>query len=109
MTITCAANDYIIYSYGNDYSIIQENLILNDKPIYKYYNWQTKFFDIKPYFLYNKIPVKKYTSGTIYKHFNIKPDSNMISVHNSLWDTYSLFLTISYILKFPKQTPTFIH
>ena len=35
------SNDYIIYSYGNDYSIIQENLILNDKPIYKYYNWHS--------------------------------------------------------------------
>ena len=39
-----------IYSYGNDYGIIEENMILNNVPINSKYfkkNWKNKFFDFK--------------------------------------------------------------
>lgn len=86
-----------LYSYGNDYLEIRENLYLNSIKSSKYYVWNSKFIDICLYFKKHLIDTKKYTSGTVYKHFNIKPIKK-ISVHDSAWDTYSLYLTIKHII-----------
>ena len=87
-----------LYSYGNDYSIIQENLDLYKiKLDSKYRLWFDKFFDIKPFFESYGINTSKYTSGTVYKYFSLKPNIK-INIHNSEWDTYSMFLTLKHIL-----------
>ena len=88
-----------LYSYGNDYRIIQENLDLYKIVLdLKYNSWINLFFDIRPIFQNYNINTSKYTSGTIYKHFKINPDSK-IKIHNSEWDTYSMYLTLQYIFK----------
>lgn len=88
-----------LYSYGNDYLIIQENLdlykIVQDS---KYRLWNKSFFDIRPIFEFYNINTSKYTSGTIYKHFKLKPTQN-IKIHDPEWDTYSMYLTLQYIFQ----------
>ena len=94
------SKNFEIYSYGNDYSIILENLILNKAPIRSKFfseNWKNKFYDFKTLLYDYEIDPSKYTSGTIYKAFNIKMDSKH-KVHNALRDAYSLYLSFEYIL-----------
>ena len=88
-----------LYSYGNDYSIIQENLDLYKIDIdSKYRTWNNSFLDIRFIFQSYGINTSNYTSGTVYKHFNLKPKQE-IKIHDAEWDTYSLFLTLVYILE----------
>jgi len=87
-----------LYSFGNDYHVIKENLKLNSvTKKSKFYKWQRKFFDVKPFFE-PFVNVKKYSSGTLYKAFKLNPKSKT-SVHNALWDGISLFISLKYILK----------
>ena len=52
-----------IYSYGNDYNILEINMKYNDIPINsKFYKWKKKFYDIKPIFSLYGINTHKYTS-----------------------------------------------
>lgn len=84
-----------IYSYGNDYEIIDYNLKLyNYDKDSKFYFWKDSFFDIKDFFI-QYINVNNYTSGTVVKAFNIKDERE--SNHNSLWDSISIFLSLKYI------------
>jgi inhibitor of KinA sporulation pathway (predicted exonuclease) len=86
-----------LYSYGNDYDILKKNLDIHHvSSNSKFRKWKTKFYDIQDVFKNYGINTKKYTSGTVYKALNIKPDSK-ISVHNAEWDTYSIFLTLKKI------------
>ena len=88
-----------LYSYGNDYKIIQENLDLYKiPPDSKYRLWNNSFFDIRTIFEFYNINTSKYTSGTIYKHFKLKPTQN-IKIHDPEWDTYSMYLTLQYIFQ----------
>ena len=85
-----------LYSYGNDYDIIYENLKLNKYPKKsKFYTWEKNFVDIKnlfePY-----VDVEKYSSGKLYKAFKLRPQK--VEVHNSLWDSISLFISLKHIL-----------
>ena len=92
-----------LYSYGNDYLIIQENLDLYKIDIdSKFRLWNNYFFDIRPIFKCYNINTSKYTSGTIYRHFKLKPTQN-IKIHDSEWDTYSMYLTLEYILRINKS------
>lgn len=91
------SNNLNLYSYGNDYVEIEENLNLNLIKTKKYYDWKNKFFDICVFLKKKSIDTTKYTCGTVYKHFNIKPEKE-IKVHDAEWDTYSLYLTIKYII-----------
>lgn len=87
-----------LYSYGNDYDIILYNLDLYkklDDSVYRL--WRKHFYDIKNIFK-NYIDVNKYSSGTLYTAFNINPDNN-ISIHNALWDSMSLFLSLNHLHK----------
>lgn len=79
------------YSYGNDYDILKENFILNG--INNNEEWEKSFHDIKPLFRISGINVDKYTCGTVYRHFYPKDERE--SVHDAMWDVYSLFLTLS--------------
>ena len=87
-------NNLPIYSYGNDYEIIEENLNLYD--INLDIN-KDKFLDIVPFFRSFNIDTKKYTSGEIHRHFNIIIDN--IKVHDPLFDCISMFKTIEYLIK----------
>ena len=86
-----------LYSFGNDFHIIKNNLQLNSiNKKSKFYKWERKFFDISPFFE-PYVNVKKYSSGTLYKAFKLKP-KNKTSVHNALWDGKSLFISLKHIL-----------
>ena len=94
------SKNYTLYSYGNDYHIIHENLILNNVPRkskFFSYVWQQKFKDFKDLLIDYDIDPSKYTSGTIYKAFNLKIKNH--NVHNALDDAYSLYVTSKYILE----------
>ena len=90
--------NYNIYSYGNDYTELKINLELNNiSYLSKYYKWECKFYDIKPIFQKYNINTNNYTSGTVYRSVGLIPTEN-IEVHNSIWDTYSLFITLNFLL-----------
>lgn len=84
--------DLNMYSYGNDYHIFEENYNL-----YKLKNNlnKDKYKDIRPYFEKFNINTNNYTSGSIYKHFNLKIDNEQI--HDPLFDCLSIFNTIKYL------------
>ena len=87
-------NKLPLYSYGNDYEIIEYNLNLKKNPKQsKFRTWEIFFYDIRDIFK-NFVDVSKYSSGTLYKAFHIKPTSKT-EVHNSLWDSRSLFLSLN--------------
>ena len=85
-----------MFSYGNDYDIIKYNLKLNSiNKKSRFYKWEKKFYDIRPIFdCY--VDTSKYTSGTIYKAFDI--DSKNANVHNALWDCKSIFYSLKHII-----------
>jgi DNA polymerase III alpha subunit (gram-positive type) len=92
---------YPLYSYGNDYNVIKENLFLNniDKRS-KFFDvrWKQKFNDFKQVLKKNSnINPSKYTSGTVYKAFNIKI-SERHKAHNAVNDVNSMFLVCKKIL-----------
>ena len=83
---------YPILSYGNDYGVIKDNLSLNKvTKTSKYYTWEDCFYDVS--YLFDLFTdSSKYSSGTIYKAFNIKSDVKE-SVHNALlWDCISIYI-----------------
>ena len=90
-------NKIKIYSYGNDYSIIKENLDLNkyDKS-HKYYKWESSFYDLKPILENYNIPTSEYTSGTLYKYFNL---SEKADVHNSEFDVLSIYYSLCKLIE----------
>lgn len=86
-----------LYSYGNDYGIIKYNLDLNKVPLRsKFRSWENYFYDIRAFFK-DTVDVSKYSSGTLYKAFDIKPKKKE-EVHNSLWDSRSLFLSLNKLI-----------
>ena len=89
---------YNLYSMGNDYDVIKENLRIhsvNKKS--RFYKWEKKFVDIGPFFS-RVININNYSSGTIYKAFDIVPHEN-VKVHDARWDTLSLFLSFRELLR----------
>lgn len=87
-----------IFSYGNDYDIVLLNLdkIPFSKNKIRYENWKGYFYDIREIFK-KHTNINNYTSGTIYKAFNIKIDK--ANVHNALWDCHSMYLALEYLIK----------
>ena len=89
---------YNLYSMGNDYDVIKENLRIhsvNKKS--RFYKWEKKFVDIRPFFS-RVININNYSSGTIYKAFDIVPHEN-VKLHDARWDTLSLFLSFRELLR----------
>ena len=80
--------DYPLYSYGNDLDIIEENYKLNNLIIDS--NWTKNFLDFTDKLTPYNIDKTLYTSGTIYKAFNININNH--NIHNAEHDTYSLYL-----------------
>ena len=88
---------YHMYSYGNDYKVIKENLILNKiHKNSKLYKMGNKMHDIKRILKKHGVDTDKYSSGEVYKHFNIKVKNP--NVHNSFWDIKSQFLVLNYLI-----------
>lgn len=84
---------YKLFSMGNDYTVIKENLKLNSiNKRSRFYKWKKQFHDIKPLFS-ELVDINNYTSGTLYKAFEIKPHNKAL-VHNASWDCLSLFLSL---------------
>lgn len=85
-----------MFSYGNDYDIIKYNLKLNSiNKKSRFYKWEKKFYDTRPIFD-QYVDTSKYTSGTIYKAFEV--DTKNPNVHNVLWDCRSIFISLKSIL-----------
>ena len=83
-----------VYSYGNDVSILIENLILHniDKKS-KYYEkpFLNKFKDFRKLLDNTNVDTANYSSGELYKAFNLKCKYKL-KLHNAFHDAYSLFL-----------------
>ena len=90
---------HTLYSYGNDYHVIKENLLLNDydkKSKYMKRAWMNKFNDFKDILKKNStIDPAKYTSGTIFKAFNIKMPKDH-KIHNAFNDVNSMYNVCKY-------------
>jgi inhibitor of KinA sporulation pathway (predicted exonuclease) len=78
-----------LYSYGNDYFEIEENIKLYNIKRDFIDSFKKNFYDFKDKI--KNIDVNKYTSGTIYKAYNIKFDKKL-KLHNGFDDAYSLYL-----------------
>lgn len=85
-----------LYSYGNDYNIIHYNLVLHKIIETKLYQWQSYFKDIRPFFN-QATDTSQYRCGTLYRAFNITPTETP-EVHNALWDSKSLYLSLNHLL-----------
>lgn len=89
---------YPLYSMGNDYHIIKENLRLNSiNKKSRFYKWEKKFHDITPFFS-PYVDTKLYSSGTLYRAFKIIPNSK-VDIHNASWDCLSLFLSLKKVIR----------
>ena len=89
---------YNMYSMGNDYDVIKENLKLNSiNRKSRFYKWEKCFYDIQPFFS-KIVNTKEYSSGTLYKAFDIVPRSD-VDIHNASWDCLSLFLSLKKVIK----------
>ena len=85
--------EYIdLYSYGNDFGIIEENVELKNLNLKFIKDWKKKFHNIREYFEKNGVDTSKYTSGSLYKHYSI--DIGKENIHDSSFDTYSLFVSL---------------
>lgn len=83
---------YTIYSYGNDWNVIKENLELNKIVDPKWINFKKKCLNFKNYIRKNTmIDPDKYTSGTLYKAFKI---NKKLHTHNALDDINSLYYSL---------------
>lgn len=89
---------YHCFSYGNDYKVIKENLILNKiHKNSKLYKMGHKMHDIKKLFNHYGINTNKYSSGEIYKYFN--KEIVDADVHNALWDIKSQFIALNELVR----------
>ncbi len=89
---------YPLYSMGNDYGVIKENLKLNSiNKRCRFYKWEKKFHDIIPFFS-PYVEAKLYSSGTLYQAFKIVPHCK-VDVHNASWDCLSLFLSLKKVIE----------
>ena len=87
-----------VFSYGNDYDVIKENLILNkmnSKKDSKYYNDKKYYNDIVPILKSHNVNTNKYSSGDLYKYFDIKGN---FKNHNAVSDVYSIYLSLKHML-----------
>lgn len=75
------------FSYGNDISVIINNSKLINSNIHSLINLN-EFKDIRKIFSDHGIPVKKYSSGELYNHFNLNLSGH---THDALFDSISLF------------------
>ena len=91
------SENYELYSYGNDYDVILENMKINKIMDDKYFKIEKKFKDFKDILKkYTNINVNKYSSGTIYKALDIKINNHKI--HDSQSDIYSMYKVCEKIL-----------
>ena len=87
-----------LFSYGNDFLELNENFDYYNFPEKsKFRNWSKYFFDVKEVFA-PFVNVNKFSSGTIFQSFNIASDKK-IDVHNSLWDSYSILISLNYLME----------
>uniref|UniRef100_A0A6C0CQQ1 Exonuclease domain-containing protein n=1 Tax=viral metagenome TaxID=1070528 RepID=A0A6C0CQQ1_9ZZZZ len=88
---------YPLYSMGNDYHVIKENLKLNSiNKRSRFYKWEKKFHDITQFFS-PYVQTNLYSSGTLYQAFKIVPNCK-VDVHNASWDCLSLFLSLKKVI-----------
>lgn len=75
-----------VFSYGNDISILKENDFLYGTSL-SYLLQSTGFYDLRLFLESLSIDTKKYTSGTLYKAFNLDLSGK---THDSSFDVFSL-------------------
>ena len=86
-----------LFSNGNDFDILKYNLNLHKVSKYsKFYKWEKCFKDIALFFSFMGKSLSKYSSGTLYRAFNIKVKNP--KPHDALWDSKSLFLSLKYLI-----------
>lgn len=80
--------NYDCYSYGNDYTIIMENIKLNKLKIKANKN---KYHDVRKIFDKQGIPTEKFNSSSITVAFGVK---NKEKMHNALSDARSILTAL---------------
>lgn len=78
----------VLFSYGDDFDIIRENLKLYSLKIP--FN-KKKFLDIRAYFALNGVPVEEYHSGNLYQYFGLSMENHE---HNASFDAWSILLSL---------------
>ena len=93
--IFCEEYKLLIYSYGNVYKTLKQNLLYYKNNKYKYCYWEDLFLDVRD--VLNKyIDTNQYNSNTVYKSFSISINKNNKSGAEA--GALSIFVTLDYIL-----------
>ena len=94
-----------LFSYGNDWTIVADNLALvseaSPKP-----NWARDMFDVKPIFRAAGLNLTGQTSGTVLRTVGLSPQGH---VHNALWDCTSMLLALQRVLDRSYSPPREAH
>lgn len=93
----CDGGQTPIYSWGNDYHVLQETATINQVDI----GWVNSF-NLAPLFHANGVP-QDTTSGCLFKHFNLDLE---VHEHNAKDDVRSLLASLQY---FYQQQPQTVH
>lgn len=93
--IFCEEYKLLIYSYGNVYKTIKQNLHSYKNTNRKYKYWEDLFLDVRDV-LSRYIDTNKYDSNTVYSSFPININKNNKSGAEA--GALSIFVTVDYIL-----------
>lgn len=86
-----------LFSYGNDWTIVADNLALIGEESPKS-DWARDMFDVKPIFRAAGLNLTGQTSGTVLRTVGLRTEGH---IHDSLWDCTSMLLALQRVLDRP--------
>ena len=96
----------LITSYGNDFCILAENLILNHAdPLCLYGKDSPSFLNLKHWISQTKKDILSYSSGELWKNISVPPKFNHGVEHNALNDCYSILEILHFLYQQKYQLP----
>jgi inhibitor of KinA sporulation pathway (predicted exonuclease) len=83
----------VCYSYGHDYDVIEENLVINNMSLPFH---SRRMLDIRAFFSLHGVPTWEYNSGKLHQYLDIDMENYE---HNSFFDVKSVYESLKKLLK----------
>lgn len=93
------------YSYGNDFDVILENLVLQGIEDADLLRWGSQHFDLRPTLEAHEIDTSQYTSGTVHDALGLAMPGGVRGAHDALHDCMSMFVTLAHVLSASRKPP----